>query len=412
MLVRGFPHRRSVRRGRRRLFVAALALALLSATPADAGFSDGVAAYDRGDYIAAYEAWMPLASGGDPAAQRNVGHLHRFGLGVAQDFGQAAYWYREAAEAGLAGAQANLAMMYLRGQGVEAAADRAAYWFQLAAVQGHAVAQYNLGLLYLAGMGVPRDEARSLGWFHLAAKSGHAQALEALSRLVQTSAFQVGPPPPPGYPGGDNAGVLPATGDRKTADGGVEGGLAQPAPASKVELATPPPARSPATAREPASPAPISPVSASLSTPAVAGTPPSLVVPASPPERAAREPTAMPSPRPAAIQTPGAPDPEEQQRLMQQAMTALMRGDHAATEARLRPLAHAGNVEAEFQLGMLLAEPGYAKADLAEAYVWLTLAAEHGHRLAEAARHRLASELGEEERARSHELLLRRRGRS
>ena len=56
---------------------------------------------------------------GDPAAQRNLAHLYRMGLGVAQDFGQAVPWCRLAAESGLAGAQANLAIMYLRGQRVE-----------------------------------------------------------------------------------------------------------------------------------------------------------------------------------------------------------------------------------------------------------------------------------------------------
>ena len=60
-----------------------------------------------------------MTHSGDPAAQRNLAHLYRMGLGVAQDFVQAVSWCRLAAESGLAGAQANLAIMYLRGQGVE-----------------------------------------------------------------------------------------------------------------------------------------------------------------------------------------------------------------------------------------------------------------------------------------------------
>jgi TPR repeat protein len=340
-------------------FVPALVLALVSATPSWAGFADGVAAYDRGDYAAAYQAWMPLANGGDPAAQRNLGHLYRFGLGVAQDFGQAAYWYREAAEAGLAGAQANLAMMYLRGQGVEEAPETAAYWFQLAATQGHAVSQYNLGLLYLSGTGVPRDEARALGWFNLAAKNGYPKALEALSRLVQTSAFQVGPPPPPGYTGGDNAGVPPPEHDRGAA--GRDAEAAAPSPATDASSASP---TAPQAARAEA-------------------------VPSLPPS-----------------------DETGQQQRLVQAMSALTQGDYATTEARLRPLARAGMPEAQYQLGMLLAEAAYAKADLAEAYVWLTLAEENGHKEADRMRRNLVPRLSVEQRAHSQELLRRHRGQS
>ena len=34
-----------------------------------------------------------MTHSGDPAAQRNLAHLHRMGLGVAQDFVQAVSWY-------------------------------------------------------------------------------------------------------------------------------------------------------------------------------------------------------------------------------------------------------------------------------------------------------------------------------
>ena len=49
-------------------------------------FTNGVAAYDRGEYAIAQEVWRPLTHSGDPAAQRNLAHLYRMGLGVAQDF--------------------------------------------------------------------------------------------------------------------------------------------------------------------------------------------------------------------------------------------------------------------------------------------------------------------------------------
>lgn len=131
-------------------------------------FAAGLAAYEAGSYAGAMQAWLPLARSGDPAAQRNLGHLYRYGLGVPQDFEAAAAWYGRAAEAGLARAQANLAMMHLRGQGMPPDSSEAARWFTAAALQNHAVAQYNLGLLYLRGDGVKRNEAIALGWFYKA----------------------------------------------------------------------------------------------------------------------------------------------------------------------------------------------------------------------------------------------------
>ena len=49
-------------------------------------FTNGIAAYDSGEYAIAQEVWRPLRHSGDPAAQPNLAHLFRMGLGVAQDF--------------------------------------------------------------------------------------------------------------------------------------------------------------------------------------------------------------------------------------------------------------------------------------------------------------------------------------
>ena len=157
-------------------------------------FTAGVEAFDRGEFAKAREIWRPWAHQGDPAAQRNLAHLYRMGLGVPQNFVQAAAWYRLAADSGLARAQANLAAMYLRGQGVEEDALQAAFWFTTAAVQGHALAQYNLALLYLRGEGVERNEAKAAGWLYRAVQAGYKPAMRALGKLVPAIS---GPPGPP-----------------------------------------------------------------------------------------------------------------------------------------------------------------------------------------------------------------------
>lgn len=210
-------------------------------------FVEALGAYDRGQYGQAYNVWLPLARGGDPAAQRNIGHLYRFGLGRPQDFEIAVSWYRRAADAGLARAQANLAMMYLRGQGVEHDPVTAAYWMAGAAVQGHAIAQYNLALLHLRGEGVPRNEVVAVGWLYRAAQSGHGGALEALGRVVPRLTGPLGPPlPPPDWPGPDRVAVeqdaveTPSPAAVAAAPAATEAAAAKPAetaPAPSAEIA-------------------------------------------------------------------------------------------------------------------------------------------------------------------------------
>jgi len=157
-------------------------------------FTAGVEAFDRGEFAKAREIWLPWAHQGDPAAQRNLAHLYRMGLGVPQNFVQASAWYRLAADGGLARAQANLAAMYLRGQGVEEDALQAAFWFTTAAVQGHALAQFNLALLYLRGEGVERNEAKAAGWLYRAAQDGYKPAMRTLGKLVPAISGPAGPP--------------------------------------------------------------------------------------------------------------------------------------------------------------------------------------------------------------------------
>ena len=159
-----------------------------AATAAQADFATGLRSYEAGDYYAAYKEWLPLAESGDPAAQRNLGHLYRLGRGVTKDFVKAAAWYRKSAEQGFARAQANLGNMYLRGQGVPKDPLSAAKWFGRAAKQEHSIAQFNLGLMYENGIGLAQDDVAALGWYYRASKAGHRKAAQRLARLVSRGA--------------------------------------------------------------------------------------------------------------------------------------------------------------------------------------------------------------------------------
>ncbi len=57
--------------------VLTFALLIGLATPAWAGFAEGVAAYHRGDYATALREFRPLAEQGDDAAQYNLGRMYR-----------------------------------------------------------------------------------------------------------------------------------------------------------------------------------------------------------------------------------------------------------------------------------------------------------------------------------------------
>jgi len=182
------PPRRETLRRRALLSTTALFLFVtgvsFAAQPAQAEFTDGTLAYQGGDYERAYNEWLPLARAGNAAAQRNIGHLYRLGLGVSKDSKVATNWYRLAADQGLSRAQANLGVMYLRGEGIARDLVKAADWFNKAAEQGHVISQYNLALMLEQGYGVPRNMREAAKLFAEASDGGHGKAGDRLAAIL------------------------------------------------------------------------------------------------------------------------------------------------------------------------------------------------------------------------------------
>ena len=161
-----------------------LIIFLLMAGPAIAEpFEDATKAYHSGDYEAAYRLITPLAEGGLPEAQFNLGLMYEKGQGVHQDYAEAlkwyrkaaeqgnakaVKWYRKAAEEGNAEAQFNLGLMCDERLGVPQDYAEAVKWYRKAAEQGFAEAQTNLGIMYFTGQGVPKDYVLAHIWFDLA----------------------------------------------------------------------------------------------------------------------------------------------------------------------------------------------------------------------------------------------------
>lgn len=131
---RSSPARRQGRAPRRIALAVGLAVGMVLAmgSPAKAGFADGVAAYDQGDYASAFREFRKAAEHDDATAKAVLGHMYAAGQGVARNMASAVKWYREAAEQGVVSAQNTLAQLYAGGRGVAPDYVRAHKWFAVA----------------------------------------------------------------------------------------------------------------------------------------------------------------------------------------------------------------------------------------------------------------------------------------
>jgi TPR repeat protein len=71
-------------------------------------WEDGMAAYNRGDYVPAIRLFRPLAEAGNPKAQSVIGAMYRKGQGVAKSSVRAFMWFSLAAKRGDAQAKGEL----------------------------------------------------------------------------------------------------------------------------------------------------------------------------------------------------------------------------------------------------------------------------------------------------------------
>jgi TPR repeat protein len=86
-----------------------LAACLFAASGAVAGpWEDGMAAYNRGDYVLAIRLFRPMAEQGNPKAQNVMGVMYRKGEGVPRNLRRAFMWFSFAAKRGDAAAKAEL----------------------------------------------------------------------------------------------------------------------------------------------------------------------------------------------------------------------------------------------------------------------------------------------------------------
>jgi|GEM_PF-3068436 len=134
------------------------------------------------DHLAAYW-YRKAAEQGIARAQNTLGSLYEDGKGVPRDYQQAALWYRKAADQGDTDALNNLANMYANGEGFVQDDAQAAYWYRKAAEKGNENGELQLGQLYDLGHGLPQNYEQAAYWYRKAAELGDGGAQYSLGEL-------------------------------------------------------------------------------------------------------------------------------------------------------------------------------------------------------------------------------------
>ncbi len=101
------------------------------------------------DYTVYSPQLVEEAQGGDVLAQRNLGVIYSFGIGVPMDEKEAMKWYRKAAD------------------------------------QGSVMAQHDIGYAYLTGLGVLKDYVTAYAWYSLSAFNGDEKGQENRDKLAE-----------------------------------------------------------------------------------------------------------------------------------------------------------------------------------------------------------------------------------
>jgi localization factor PodJL len=112
------------------------------------------------------------AKNGDPLALFEIGARYTEGRGVANNFAEAAKWYKLSADKGFALAQYRLANFLEKGTGLAPDIKEAKRYYEMAAAAGNASAMHNLAVIYASGKDGAQDYAKAVEWFGKAAEHG------------------------------------------------------------------------------------------------------------------------------------------------------------------------------------------------------------------------------------------------
>ncbi|MGB1308234.1 MAG: hypothetical protein ACPG6B_04945 [Oceanihabitans sp.] len=134
----------------------------------------GINASNDNNYSDALYWYRKAADRGYSKSQHSIGYIYENGLGsIAEDDKIAFSWFEKAANQDNAASQNYLAYMYRYGYGTAKDNLSALYWYGKAARAGYPNAQHSLGTMYQKAEGVPRDDKKAVSWFLKAAEQGY-----------------------------------------------------------------------------------------------------------------------------------------------------------------------------------------------------------------------------------------------
>ncbi len=142
-------------------------------------------AFQRGEYLTAFQIALPLAEKGDAAAQTLIAELYEKGLGIAQDTKQAAVWYEIAAKSGNREAKFALSLKLLKGKDVPKDEKRGAELLKQAADAGHPIAMFNHANQIIAERPTSAGYRKALPFYEKAAENRLPDAYYALAVIYR-----------------------------------------------------------------------------------------------------------------------------------------------------------------------------------------------------------------------------------
>lgn len=151
--------------------------------PTNLTIDEGLAAYEQGNYEAAYHALLPLALADMSAAQYLVGIMVLEGRGGEANPHKGVEWLLSAATQDNVNAQQMLGQIYLNGSyGIDKNSAVAAQWLQPLAEAGDPAAQFDMALAYMIGGTLEPSPETAVGWLQMASQYGHSNAQHLLAR--------------------------------------------------------------------------------------------------------------------------------------------------------------------------------------------------------------------------------------
>lgn len=152
----------------------------LSAASPQEDYDNGLSAYRREDLLTAIDLLRSAADAGHARAQQLLGYIYD----VAEENALARRYYQLAAEQGDADGAYGLGKLYATGDGVPQDFGQAAHWYRIAAERDSLLAIDALATAYQeGGLGLERDTRKAIELLEQAASLGHEPSIKRLQAL-------------------------------------------------------------------------------------------------------------------------------------------------------------------------------------------------------------------------------------